>query len=97
MSKPSDAAKTPHASRREFLARSGALVGATAVAGLSLTRSAHAAGTDTLKVGLIGCGGRGSGAAANAMNAGKDIQLVAMGDIFEDKLKARYSSTAPST
>jgi myo-inositol 2-dehydrogenase / D-chiro-inositol 1-dehydrogenase len=85
---PSDAAESRHASRREFLAHSGALVGATAVAGLSLTRSAHAAGTDTFKVGLIGCGGRGSGAAANAMNAGKDIQLVAMGDIFEEKLKA---------
>lgn len=63
-------------------------MGATAVAGLSLARSAHAAGSDRFKVGLIGCGGRGSGAAVNAMNAGKDIQLVAMADIFEDKLKA---------
>ena len=88
MSTTSDAAKSRPASRREFLAHSGALVGATAVAGLSLARSAHASGSDTFKVGLIGCGGRGSGAAANAMNAGKDIKLVAMADIFEDKLKA---------
>ena len=39
-----------------------------------------------IKVGLIGCGGRGSGAAANALNAGKDVRLVAMADIFADHL-----------
>jgi predicted dehydrogenase len=55
-------------------------------AGLPLSRSAHAAGDDKIKVGLIGCGGRGSGAAANAMNAGKDVVLTAMADIFEDKV-----------
>ncbi len=54
---------------------------------LPLARSAHAAGDDTLRVGLIGCGGRGTGAAVNAMNAGKDIKLTAMADIFEDRLK----------
>ena len=86
MTTPSDAKKTRTTSRREFLARSGALVGATA-AGLTLARSAHAAGEGTFRVGLIGCGGRGSGAAANAMNAGEDIKLVAMADIFEDKVK----------
>ena len=40
-----------------------------------------------IKIGLIGCGGRGSGAAANAMNAGKDVRLVAMADIFDDRLQ----------
>lgn len=88
MSNPSDSVPSRRTSRREFLARSSALIGATTISGLSLARSAHAAGSDTFKVGLIGCGGRGSGAAVNAMNAGKDIQLVAMGDIFENKLKA---------
>ncbi len=86
MSSPSNARDTRSTTRREFLARSGGLVGAAA-AGLSLARSAHAAGDDTFKVGLIGCGGRGSGAAANAMNAGKDIKLVAMADVFEDKVR----------
>jgi len=86
MTTPSDAKKTRTTSRREFLARSGALVGAT-TAGLTLARGAHAAGEGTFRVGLIGCGGRGSGAAANAMNAGDDIKLVAMADIFEDKVK----------
>ena len=41
----------------------------------------------TFKIGLIGCGGRGSGAAVNAMNAGKDVQLVAMADVFDDRLQ----------
>lgn len=73
-------------SRRNFLKSSAVLAGATTVAGLSLARSAHAAGDQVIKIGLIGCGGRGSGAAANAMNAGKDIKLVAMADIFEDRI-----------
>ncbi len=68
------------ASRRAFL--KGTLAGAAA-ATLAIERSAHAAGSDIIKVGLIGCGGRGSGAAVNAMNAGPDIRLVAMADIFE--------------
>ena len=49
--------------------------------------AAHAAGSDVIEIGLIGCGGRGSGAAANAMNAGKDVRLVAMADIFADRLQ----------
>jgi predicted dehydrogenase len=74
-------------SRRGFLQTTGALAGAAAVGSLSLDRSVHAAGSDVIKVGLIGCGGRGSGAAVNAMNAGKDVRLVAMADIFEDRLQ----------
>lgn len=66
------------ASRRAFLKGAGA-----AAATLSIQRGAHAAGSDIIKVGLIGCGGRGSGAAVNAINAGPDIRLVAMADIFE--------------
>jgi predicted dehydrogenase len=74
-------------SRRDFL-RKAALSGAAACGGLSLSRGAHAAGSDVIKVGLIGCGGRGSGAAANAMNAGKDIRLVAMADVFAERIEA---------
>jgi len=73
-------------SRRDFVARTTA-AGAAAWGALSVARGAHAAGGDVIKIGLIGCGGRGSGAAANAMNAGKDIRLVAMADLFEDRLK----------
>jgi myo-inositol 2-dehydrogenase / D-chiro-inositol 1-dehydrogenase len=72
-------------SRRQFL-RKSVVSGAAAYGTLSLARTAHAAGSDVIKVGLIGCGGRGSGAAANAMNAGKDVHLVAMADVFADHL-----------
>ena len=72
-------------SRRDFLKRSTTLAAAATVAPLAIQRGAHAAGSGILKVGLIGCGGRGSGAAVNAMNAGDDVRLVALGDIFADK------------
>ncbi len=74
-------------SRREFL-RDSAVSGAAAYGALSLARSAHAAGSGTIKVGLIGCGGRGSGAAANAMNAGKDVRLVAVADVFAERIES---------
>lgn len=73
-------------SRRQFLQRS-AVAGATAYGAVALARGAHAAGSDTIKIGLIGCGGRGSGAAANAMNSGKDVRLVAMADIFAERIE----------
>ncbi len=57
------------------------------MSGLALSRSAHAAGSDTIKIGMIGAGSRCSGAAANAMNAGPDVKLVAMCDVFENRLQ----------
>jgi len=84
--------------RRTFLKTSLA-AGAALTTPLSLTRSAHAAGADGFRVGLIGCGGRGSGAAANAMNAGEDVKLVAMADLFEDRLapaRARLKELSPN-
>lgn len=75
------------ADRRDFLKTSSlAIAGATALGSLSVARSAHAAGDDTLKVGLIGCGGRGTGAAAQALNADKNVKLIALGDAFADRL-----------
>jgi len=74
-------------SRRDFLKVSTA---AAVTGSLSIARGAHAAGGGAIKIGLIGCGGRGSGAANNAMNAGPDVHLVAMGDIFEDRLSGAY-------
>ena len=73
-------------SRRQFVTKAIAS-GAAAYGALSLVPSVHAAGSDAIKIGLIGCGGRGSGAATNAMNAGKDVRLVAMADIFADHLQ----------
>jgi predicted dehydrogenase len=77
-----------HARRRDFLKTSAAVAGAAIAGCLSPSRAAYAAGSDVIKIGLVGCGGRGSGAAINAMNAGKDIRLVAMADAFPDRLQS---------
>ncbi len=53
---------------------------------LTVGRGAHAAGSDVLKIGLIGCGGRGGGAAANALQADPNTKLVAMADAFGDRI-----------
>jgi predicted dehydrogenase len=72
----------PSTSRRDFLKTSAA-----AAATLAVAPYVHAAGGDLLKVGLVGCGGRGTGAAAQALHADKNVKLVAMGDAFEDRLQ----------
>jgi predicted dehydrogenase len=88
MSQLHDSASAPRSSRRGFLKTTSALAAAGAMAGsLSIGRSAHAAGDDLLKIGLIGCGGRGAGAAANALDADKNCKLVAMADAFSDRLQ----------
>ncbi len=71
--------------RRDFLRVSAA--GAATVAGLSIARSAHAAGDEMVKIGMIGCGGRCSGAAAESLRAGPYVKLVAMYDVFEDRVQ----------
>jgi len=81
--------KTP--SRRAFL-KTSAVVGGALAGGLSVARGAHAAGSDILKVGLIGCGGRGTGAAVNALTADSNTKLIAMGDAFEDRLAGSLQS-----
>jgi predicted dehydrogenase len=73
-------------SRRSFL-KTGAVVGGALLAGSrGIASGAFAGGSDILKIGLIGCGGRGSGAAANALEADPNVKLVAMGDLFPDRL-----------
>jgi predicted dehydrogenase len=73
--------------RREFLRTSSAAAAfALAAPGILIRESAFAANTDTLKVGLIGCGGRGTGAAGNALTADNNCVLSAMGDVFADQL-----------
>ncbi len=59
---------------------------------LSVARAAHAAGGDTLKVALIGCGGRGTGAASQALSTSGSVKLWAMADLFADKLEASLAS-----
>ena len=78
----------PAPSRRDFLKTSSAVAAGGALAGtLGIARSAHASVDDSIKVGLIGCGGRGRGAAVQALNADKGAKLVAIGDAFPDQIE----------
>ncbi len=77
----------PPVSRRDFVAAASMV----AAAGLVAPRAAFGAfarGADTLKVGLVGCGGRGTGAAAQALHADPGTVLVSMGDVFDDRLQS---------
>ncbi len=80
-------------SRREFIKTSGRVAAVSALAGIALPH-VHAAGTDTLQLALVGCGGRGTGAAGNAFSTSKlgPVKLVAMADVFEDRLSRSYES-----
>lgn len=79
-------------SRREFLKTTGRLAAASALAGVALPH-VHAAEDNTLRLALIGCGGRGSGAAANALQSpGGPTRLVAMADLFPDKLSKSHAN-----
>ena len=69
--------------RRQFLAATAAVAAAPTL---------YAAGDDTIRIGLIGCGDRGTGAAVNALNADKNVKLVAMGDAFEDRLEGSLAN-----
>jgi predicted dehydrogenase len=81
-------------SRREFLACSAKVVGASALAGVALPW-VHAAEDHTIHLALIGCGGRGTGAVANAFDASSEpIKVVAMADLFEPKLKGSHQALA---
>ncbi|MEQ1904649.1 MAG: Gfo/Idh/MocA family oxidoreductase [Pirellulaceae bacterium] len=77
-------------SRREFLKTSGATVAAASAMALTgvARGGVHVFGSDTIRVGLIGCGGRGTGAAVQAMNTQSgNVELAAVGDVFESRTK----------
>ena len=79
-------------SRREFMKQTGTFAAATALAGVVLPH-VHAAENNTIQVALIGCGGRGSGAAAQALSTKSGpVKLVAMADVFEEKLRGSYGA-----
>jgi predicted dehydrogenase len=78
-------------SRRDFLKTSGRVAAVSALAGVAIPH-VHAAGSDTIQVALVGCGGRGGGAADNALTAKGSVKLVAMADVFENRLETAYDS-----
>jgi predicted dehydrogenase len=79
-------------SRRDFLKTSAATVAGGALAVPLAEGGVYAAGGDLLRVGLIGCGRRGTGAAAQALKADPNVQLVALGDAFADRLHASLAT-----
>ena len=73
--------------RRQFIRTSATVAaGSLAVGTMTAQRGAHAAGSDAVRVGLIGCGGRGTGAAFNALEASSRVRVVALADVFADRL-----------
>src|SRR6266852_6531466 len=95
MNAPNKTASQPPLTRRDFLKTTSAAVAGTSVlGGLSVERSAFAAGSDTLKLALIGCGGRGSGAADQALSTEGPLKLVAMADTFKDRLESSLNTLA---
>ncbi len=100
MNQESDSRRTTsrtdrNSTRRQFMKTSASVAVAGGVAGaaaLAFPRNVHAAGDDVLRVGLIGCGGRGTGAAGQALQADDRVKLVAMGDLFEDRLQLSLTS-----
>ncbi len=82
-----------NASRRDFLRTSSAAVAAgAALSRLNAVQAAHVSYDETVRLGMIGCGGRCTGAAEQAMNTEGPTKLVAMADVFEDRLKGSLAS-----
>ena len=79
--------------RRLFLKSTGAaVIGGTLPFAAGQARPYVGSVANTLKVGLVGCGGRGTGAAVQALAADPDVELTAMGDVFSDRLEASFAA-----
>jgi myo-inositol 2-dehydrogenase / D-chiro-inositol 1-dehydrogenase len=79
-------------SRRVFLKTSGVLSGGAMLSGLPMAQAANSLVDDTIKVALIGCGGRGTGAAVQALLTKQNVRLVAMADAFRHRLDEAYKN-----
>ncbi len=80
-------------SRREFLKQTGAAMATTALAGTIAAR-AYAGEENTIKIALVGCGGRGTGAASQALSTKGPTQLVAVADFFAAKMQSSLKQLA---
>src|SRR5213593_3414667 len=79
-------------SRREFIKSTGKIAAASALAGVAIPH-VHAAENNTIQVALVGCGGRGTGAAGDALSVKNGpTKLVAMADVFEHRLKGSHDA-----
>lgn len=87
-----DSSKRAPSSRRNFLKTTGTLAAATGVATTTVSH-VHAGADNTIQIALVGAGGRGTGAAANALSVQNGpVKLVAIADVFEDRLASSYQN-----
>ena len=87
-----NASKNTEISRRELGKRVGQVAAVSALAGIAIP-SVYAASDSTIQVVLVGCGGRGTGAAGDALRAkGVNMKLVAMADVFKDRLDRSFGT-----
>ena len=92
MSNSNESGKEPGTTRREFFKNTGRIAATSALAA-GLAPRIYAAGSGTIKVALVGCGGRGTGAASNALSVKNGpIKLVAMADVFQGRLDRSYKN-----
>jgi len=92
MANPNESGKEPGTTRREFLKNTGRIAATSALA-VGLAPRIYAAGSGMIKVALVGCGGRGTGAASNALSVKNGpIKLVAMSDVFQNRLDRSYQN-----
>ena len=85
-------AQTPPTTRRDFIKTTGKFAAVSALAGVTLPH-VHAAENNTIQIALIGCGGRGTGAAGNALATKKGpVTLTTMVDVFENRLNTSYDT-----
>lgn len=78
--------------RREFVKQAGLLSGAILTAPLLSNANFYSGSSDVIKIALIGCGGRGTGAAVQALRSKQNVKLVAMADAFRDRIDSAYKS-----
>jgi predicted dehydrogenase len=89
---PSSPANPESTTRREFISQSGKIAAGAALAGIAIPH-VHAAEDNTIRLALIGCGGRGSGAVRDAFDAkGGPLKLTVMADLFEDRLTKTHKN-----
>ncbi len=89
MAHAKESGKDTGTTRRDFLKASTVAASAAVTGTLGISNSVYAGGSDILRVGMIGCGGRNTGAAAQALTADSGARLVAMCDIFMDRVKEK--------
>ena len=87
-----DASKTIASSRREFVKQTSLLAGGLIAAPFLSQANYFSGADDTIKIALVGCGGRGTGAAMQALLTKQNVKLVAMCDAFRDNLDNCYNS-----